>query len=595
MCGFLGKVSKNSIEPTKLIDSNKYITCRGPDSRVIEESNYLGINYFLIFNRLSILDLSETANQPMFSTETQNILMFNGEIYNHKELRKNLIKKGSKFFTSHSDTEVILNGLDLEGIKFINKLRGQFSIFYFDKINMEFYLIRDRLGQKPLYYSLENNVLNFSSNLKSIISNTKNLNISSKSLDEYLRYGAISSPNTLFQNIFKVEPSTILKFEILNNEINFTKTKYWDICDSVSNKQFNSDEFLEIIKDAINIRYEADVPVASFLSGGIDSTLITKILSEKHKVNTFSVAVQNKKYDESRWSQLVSKKYNSNHSETTISSNFSTLQITDCLNSLDEPYADPSVIPSFIISKEISNHYKVAISGDGGDELLGGYQRTNLTLKNSKINENFINLLYYFYPAFLGSGSKILMYSKNKNVSYRSTLSDEKFLNLLNIESNDVSKNVNIDMDFGLYKAMLICDYKFYLPDQMLYKVDRTSMANSLEVRSPFVDHLLIEYIMSHTTPYLNAKIQKSIFKNYLIEDFDKDFINRKKQGFVFDIENWVYKNFNTIEESYKYGKVSSYLDIKNINKLNNFKSRINSHRIWKLFVLEHYLNSLKN
>ncbi len=592
MCGYIGKVSFSEIAEKELESANNYIVCRGPDSKKKSTNLEDTFKHSLIFNRLSILDLKENADQPMFSNDNERILMFNGEIYNHIELRKTMEKRIA-FNTDHSDSEVILNGISLFGIDFINKLRGQFSIFFWDKKKRKIYLVRDRLGQKPLYFKHTKDSLTFGSNLKSIASAEKDFELNLMSVSEYLDYGAIASPNTIFKNYNKVKPAEIIEFDYSKKQIEKKSKIYWDPENFIDNKQFEKEEFFNIFSESIDIRTKADVPVANFLSGGIDSSSIVKNLYDNNNsVNTFSIKVDNKKYDEGPWAELVAKKYITNHQSVKISSKIGFDDIKGSMNSLDEPYADPSVVPSYLLSREISKYYKVAISGDGGDELLGGYDRTSMSLKDvSKINS--ISYIYNLYPAFAGTGNYFLSKSKNLHTRYSSFLEDKNLLKLINLDKSKSPKNIYINNEIEPYKSLLIADYKFYLSEMMLFKIDRTSMANSLEIRSPFVDHNLVEYVLSHESNYYSINTSKKILKDYLSEDFDSNFINRKKQGFVFDIENWVFKNFNDISDSIYSGSISELIPKNALRSLSIIKSRINSHRIWKIYILDNYLSNL--
>ena len=596
MCGFIGKISSFSHDIENLDKANETILCRGPDSTKNISTNVDGYDISLIFNRLSIIDLNENADQPMTSGDQNYILMFNGEIYNHQELRKSL-EKQIKFRTSHSDSEVVLNGLITHGISFVKELRGQFSIFFLNKKENTCYLIKDRLGQKPLYYNLENNSISFGSNLKSLIKLNKNYVLDDESINEYFRYGAVAKDKTIFKNYYKVLPAEIIEIKWSGGVQGFdiSSENYWELESFVDENNFSSETFFEILTESIEIRTNADVPVANFLSGGIDSTSIIKNLYDNNKnVNSFSVRFKDPKYDESNWSRMVAEKYKTNHKEVFLSSEINEDVIHDSLSSLDEPYYDPSVVPSYILSKEISNHYKVAISGDGGDELLGGYKRTMDSLKSKSFINNIFSKFYNFYPPALGTGNKFLSQSSDINTRYRSYLEDMNLLKLLEITPSQRSEYViNIKAQYEDYKGLLLSDYRFYLPDMMMFKIDRTSMANSLEIRSPFVDHKLVEYIMSTKSSYINLNNSKNILKNYLSQDFSNDFLNRDKQGFVFDIENWIFQNLSMLNETLNTGKVSNYIPANFALKVAKYKSRINSHRIWKLFVLNHYLENL--
>ena len=594
MCGYIGSISFSSIDDEKLSLCNNSLICRGPDSKKSLKGQDNNINYSFIFNRLSILDLSENANQPMISETGKQILMFNGEIYNNLDLRESLISRGAKFTTSHSDTEVILNGLLLDGIDYLSKLRGQFSIFYLDKVNKLIYLARDRMGQKPLYYKKTDTSLEFSSNLTSIIKLNNHYEIDKQQLINYLNFGIVPSPNTLFKGFKKLLPGSYLKIKYDNERFEESFKVYWKTEDHLNTKKFQTDEFFSILQDSVNIRMVADVKIANFLSGGIDSSTIVKILHDKgSEINTFSVDVESKKYDESKWSHKVSNKYSTNHSSIKISSSIKFEDIEESLSALDEPYADPSIIPSYLLSKNISENYKVAISGDGGDELLGGYKRTALSLQENNLFKNSFSKLYYLYPSFLGSGNYFLSKSNSFITSYRSFLEDKKLLKLFGFKDSEYEFIINNSLENDKYKSLIEADYNFYLPEMMMFKIDRTSMANSLEIRSPFVDHKLVEYILSHETSYYDSLMPKKFLKEFLLEDFDEGFINRDKKGFVFDLENWIFENYKFIKENLERGILKNYIDIGILKYLKLNKSRINAHRIWKLYVLETYLQKL--
>jgi len=589
MCGFIGKISLDSLSHDELEEENKYIICRGPDVTKTKEGISGNYKYKLLFNRLSIIDLSSSANQPIVSDQYNTILMFNGEIYNHNSLRTELIKDNLEFKTDHSDSEVVLNGLSKYGSEYLSKLRGQFSIAFFNLKKNSVILARDRMGQKPLYYFSNKESLIFGSDFRSLRNHLDEDTLDFESIYTYLNFGSTAGKNTISMQIKKVLPSEFIEFK-LSNTISKSTSNYWNIKDHYDNKKFSNEEFFEIFSDSVSIRQEADVPVANFLSGGIDSTSIIKNQYDNGlESNTFSVHINNEKYDESFWSNQVVQKYNTNHQFIEVDNKVNFESISDALNSLDEPYSDPSVIPSYLISNKISKHFKVAISGDGGDELFGGYTRTINALKPTSRMLNLISSIYNIYPPQLGTGSNFLRFSNNVEKKYNSYLEDKKLLQLLKI--NDTTKLDYSNFE-NTYKSLLNVDYTFYLPDQMLFKVDRTSMANSIEVRSPFVDHLLVEYIFSHSTEYFDLNKPKKILKNYLSQDFDDKFLYRKKQGFVFDLENWVYGNLSIINEFVNGGEVVNNLNSKIVSNLSINKSRINALRIWRLFVLEYYLSN---
>ena len=595
MCGFTGEFSFGRIDNLSLKNANQHSICRGPDKL----TNYIendDLNMSLWFNRLAIIDLSDKANQPMTSEDSKSILMFNGEIYNSVDLRKDLKVNGFKFHTSHSDTETLSAGLDTFGIDFINKLEGQFAFVYINKRIKKIYFVRDRLGQKPLYLKYNEKKISFCSNLKSILEHDKEVSIDQKSLEQYIAYGINFAPRTLFKEVQKIQPATYLEIDYSNNKFQKDEKKYWEPDLYLDNKTFNYKNFQQLLTESTIKRTISDVPLATFLSGGIDSTSIVKKLYElEHPTNTFSVVLDNEKYNEKKFIDKVLNTYTTNHDEVKIDSEISDEIISKSIKSLDEPYSDPSIVPSYYLSELISRKYKVAISGDGGDELLGGYSRIKNHKQKKGFIKNLISKLYFIYPAVLGSGTNLKSMSNNYIESYISYLEDGKFFKLLFKKSIEQDLRININNSGSEYKTLLKTDYEYYLSDQMMFKVDRTSMSNSLEVRSPFVDHKLIEYIFSHDTSYFDGKTQKFPLRKYLSSDFEKDFLDRPKQGFVFDYKKWVFSNLDSIFNDINNSLLKEYLNIEKLYKLRLFKTRMNSLRIWRVYVLARYLNDINN
>jgi asparagine synthase (glutamine-hydrolysing) len=602
VCGFIGAVSLNIFNQEQLLKSNNNIICRGPDETKTLFSNTNDIfenksnlNLSLIFNRLSIIDLSDKASQPMISKDFQTLLLFNGEIYNNLDLRKSLKNKGIKFDSHHSDTETLLLGLSYEGIDFLEKVEGQFSIFFFDNKIKKGYLIKDRHGQKPLYYFADKENILFSSNFLSLSSLINKKEIDQNAVEKYLQIGVIPSPETIFKNIKKVIPGHVVEINFMDKFDNLIDFQYWNIEDFVDEQEFSNEKFFDLFSKAVSKRTISDVPVATFLSGGKDSTAIIKSLVDSNfKVNSFSVGFDDKVYDESNWFNQVVDKYNLNQSTRILNLNDINEEVENAIDAFDELYSDPSLVPSYIITKAMAKNYKVALSGDGGDELLGGYKRVLESLKFSQSGNSIIPKLNNVYPNFLGTGNTFLKRSKEIKTSYSSYLEDNNFLEMLNIPTQ---KHQTVRSFFGtssnIYKNIQIAEYRLFLAEMMMFKVDRTSMANSLEVRSPFVDHKLVEYILSSNTPYIRNSNDKLLLNNYLENDFNSDFINRKKMGFVFSIESWIFSNLSEIKT---YLEKSDFIKDSNkyiLQTLSLNKSRINALRIWRLYLLEKYLDKL--
>ena len=595
MCGFTGCFSFRNISSQDIDEGNKLAVCRGPDN----QKNISGsedINFDLWFNRLSIIDLNDNANQPMVSSSLNSLIMFNGEIYNSNKLRQKKELKNYDFKTSHSDTETLLAGLEISGIEFINNLEGQFSFIYWNKQEKKIFFVKDRLSQKPLYFNLNENTITFASNLKSILKILKNNHVNDNYIKQYIAYGVVFSPNTIFDNIHKVEPGHYLEIDYIDNIFKSTVNKYWQPFDFIENKKFSQEEFLDIFSESVEKRLVSDVPIASFLSGGLDSTSIVKKISELgDRVNTFSVVVDKSEINEESYIKEVVSKYNTNHSQIKVESSISSKNVFEALDCLDEPYGDPSIVPSFLLSKLISQDFKVAISGDGGDELLGGYSRMkNHLVKRSKL-KNLYSKLYKTYPPLFGTGTRLKSFSNDFLEAHKSYIEDEKLVSLLFDAQINSQSGIIFTEDKSLYKSVLINEYKYYLSEQMMFKVDRASMANSLEVRSPLVDNKLVEYILNTSHNYISKESQKLPLVDYLKEDFDSSFLNRPKQGFVFDYHTWVFENFNLISDIIDNSELNKYFHANKIYMLNKFKTRINALRLWRIFVLANYLNSIKS
>tara|TARA_Y100000992_G_scaffold300098_1_gene268056 strand:- start:14 stop:1819 length:1806 start_codon:yes stop_codon:yes gene_type:complete len=601
VCGFIGIVSKNDINNKVLEESNENIICRGPDEtkKIFENSNTLFSNktnllFSLIFNRLSIVDLTENASQPMISKEFETLILFNGEIFNHIELRKDLERKGIAFNSDHSDTETALLGLSYYGVDYVNKFIGQFSIFFYNSRNNMGYLLRDRLGQKPLYYNISKDGVKFSSNFLSLYKNLSIKSINENSINSYIELGVIPSPETIVNEIKKVKPGAIIEIDFNNESVKHNEKIYWKPENFINNTRFSKEKFFHLFTDSVHKRLNSDVPIANFLSGGIDSTSIIKNLSDAEiDINSFSMGYNDGLYDESEWFEQVAEKYKTNQETKIIDIDNLDVEIDQAIDAFDEPYYDPSIVPSYLLSKAISQHYKVAISGDGGDELLGGYKRVSEVMNNKRNNYSFLPFFYNIYPSFLGTGNFFLSKSQETLTAYSSYFEDKKLLKLMKVKNNSGYIKSLIPPDIDDYKQMMIIEYKFYLPEMMMLKIDRTSMINSLEVRSPFVDHRLVEYMLGSSPANINFSAPKNILKEYLSEDFNLDFLNRKKMGFVFNVEGWIYNNNKLIENT-----LSSSDFIKNsnpniLNLLSINKSRINGQRIWKLYVLQKFLDKL--
>lgn len=625
MCGFTGLVDLNTTHKLSEINkANKTLVHRGPDrygySFINLENNELQVftgddsdesnldfskysgNILLGFRRLSIVDLSYKADQPMVAQDQDKILVFNGEIFNHRELKNN-IKKDVNFKTSHSDTEVLLNGLDLYGYKFIEKCNGQFSFVFIDLKKQTLLMGRDRLGQKPLYFFKNADKIIFGSSLDSVceVADTR-FNLDSKSLNEYLSFGVVPSPNTMISEIKKLKSAQILEFSLKDLSL-IRDLSYWETEDFVDEKKFSFNKFVDLFEDSTRKRLDVDVNKGFLLSGGLDSTSVVSSASKfEDTLNTFCIGFDKENIDESYWANKASKVYNSNHITNILSSSMDKNLVKESFNAYDEPFSDPTSVPTYLVTNEISKFMTVALSGDGGDELLAGYIRYKKAYKKNqniffdKIKSHISNSLFSIYPSYLGTGQTIKLLHSNHKKRYASFFQDTKLLQILDLEIDFPNFEERfMNNQFEQIKAMQVADYKFYLPEVMMAKVDRASMYNSVELRSPFLDHRLIEYILSVSpNSYFSSKDMKIPLKEYLSDDFDETFLNRKKQGFSVPLNEWLMNDlndkgglFNTYinhENSYLYNNFSNKFEnlIKNI-----FKYPSSATRLWKVIAFE--------
>ena len=606
MCGFLVQFSTEDKDFQNFELANDLLQNRGPDSTKYIENNK---NYKFGFKRLSILDLDSSADQPMVDNENKYIIVFNGEIYNFNNLRREIKNSGGKFLTSHSDTEAILEGYKLWGTEILNKLEGQFSFVIYDKEKQTLFMARDRVGQKPLFYSFSDERIIIASTIEPIVKLLKRFEIDSQSMYTFLQLGVVPAPKTIFQNIFKLKNAEFILVDIQKNQI-IKKGTYWSPEQYIDYKKFKYDEFLSLFEEAVKKRCVADVGISSFLSGGLDSTSIIKQAAKYlPTLNTFSVGFLEKEYDESQWAKLASEKFKIPNETEVIDESLLLNILPESLKAYDEPFYDSSSIPTYLVSKLMSQTSKVALSGDGGDELLGGYQRYTWSNYNSYIPFPLKTPLSFFSKSLIksnfiskGTNQYLSMLNSSPKHRYESFFVDRNFTRILGNQEFDydfISNNwVETEDNF---KSMQATDYKFYLPEVMMTKVDRASMANSLEIRSPFVDHKLIEYIMSvNSNGYTSTLNKKKPLKHYLNNDFDKDFLSRKKMGFAVPLETWIKKELrNEILETIN-GENSFLKNEFNRNFLEFFDeldkgNKSYKNRIWKLYVLEKSIQKYKN
>jgi asparagine synthase (glutamine-hydrolysing) len=558
MCGILGYIKLNeSVQiPSELLARGlETLTQRGPDNKNHVENE----NCWLGHTRLSIIDTSQTAHQPMSDISGRYTLIFNGEIFNFKELRLELQNKGFQFSTS-SDTEVLLKLLIIEGKSALNRLNGFFSFCFFDKLENKYLLGRDRFGVKPFVYAINENRLIFGSEIKALLKCNVDKTINYNALTNFFCYSYIPAPQSIFLAIKKLLPGHLITVE--NGQINIesyyhyypTKQPFTGSYEEAK-KKLN-----ELLLDATHKRLISDVPIGSFLSGGIDSSIISLLASKAtENLHTFSLGFKDEPiYDETKYAELVAKKIKSNHTTFSLTNDDLLQNFEQALNYFDEPFADSSALNMFILSKLTKQKVTVALSGDGADELFSGYNKhkalfaarqqslSNLLIKNAG---GIVNLLPQSRSTKIGNISRQLeKYRKGLQLSepnrylYWASFMDE---NLAMKLSNNGAFNSSEHLFFlkepiNQFTTYLYYDFNLVLPNDMLRKVDAMSMANALEVRTPFLDFRIVEFGFSLPDHYkIDKNNRKKILKDTFRNELPKEIYRRGKHGFEVPLYKW--------------------------------------------------------
>ena len=556
MCGIAGIVGEKYQIKEKLELLNKSIIHRGPD----DKGFYLDKNFLigLTSTRLSIIGLKE-GTQPKISDDKKVIVFFNGEIFNYKELITKYLNKKKKI---KSDTEVVLELYSKFGISFLNKLNGMFAISIYDKNKKALYLIKDRFGIKPLYYSTINKKIIFSSEINSILSlikGEKKLNM--QGVSNYITMGFVNSPNTIYENIYKIEPATYLKINLSN--LKFIKKKWWKISGkkkitSTKNNLLIKKIENQIIK-SVKLWSVSDVPISFLLSGGFDSGLITAIYSKynKKKLSTYSY-VFNKKKTYDRWNESETindflKKYKSTHKNYYFNQSNFIKELTGIISHLGEPFGGG--LPSWYLLKEVSKSHKVTLTGVGGDELFGNYNRPFKILSKNKDCYNFDNFKkYYFYNKF---------YLADHNFKKKFT-----YLNLSTLEDPSLKYFNQFKMrrkNFSRINNLSLIDFDLGLSDDYLYYNDRFSMAHSVELRTPYLDHKLVELMFQIPSKQrINKKIYKPLLRKISKKYLPDSYFTQKKKGFSVPLSEIMRNKFKK--------KVLYYLSKKQLEKVGIIK-----------------------
>jgi asparagine synthase (glutamine-hydrolysing) len=618
MCGICGIVhgdETKAVNAEALARMNAALAHRGPD----DSGTWISRNAGLAMRRLKVIDL-EGGKQPMMNEDQSVILVFNGEIYNYRELRRELEQLGRAFRTE-SDTEVLLRAFEAWGIECLSRLNGMFAFAVFDTRNNAVFLARDRLGIKPLHYTIQDESLYFASELPSLIAGLPSKPpIDPAALDAYFEFLYIPAPETVYKGVSKLRPAEYLVFRNGSASV----TQYWRPDYAIDDKwtlESAGARYLELLTDAVRMQRVSDVPIGAFLSGGIDSSSVAGILSfcVDTPVKTFTIGFDDRQYDELRYARLASQHFATDHVEEVLQPNVAELS-ESIVARLGEPFADSSALPTWLVSKIARANVTVALSGDGGDELFAGYtwtmmnHRLDAYRKLPTFARSAVGTALNIFPAV----EKIKKLRRFNNDSFRMPIESfrsrltcftgEQRDTFLKPEVTQAARNRDIDR-FARHAEecaglrggdrMLYLDTVQYLPDDILTKVDRMSMAHSLEVRVPILDHRIVEF--AATVPFhlkLGGGVSKRLVKHALRDLLPPEFLKQRKQGFAVPIHRWFREDLrdqfeDTVlqpqarsNEFVQAGFARQLLDEHIVGGENH------GHRLWALLVLEHWLRA---
>ena len=582
MCGITGFWSKKKAQSGLALLMAKRIQSRGPDDE--GEWHSSDETLAMAHRRLSIIDLTSAGHQPMVSNCHQHVVSFNGEIYNHEDIRKELeLEIGPIKWKGHSDTEVLLNSLKHWGIKItLAKLNGMFAFAYWCEKDKALFLARDRIGEKPLYFGQQNRTFLFGSELKAFkIHPSFSSAIDREALALYMCHSYIPAPYSIYQNIYKLKPAHYIVVKNYGQEIS-EQHCYWDLKnianDGLANQVLNENQMVEdldgLLKDSIKLRMITDVPFGAFLSGGYDSSTVVALMQTQSikPVKTFSIGFKDDDFNEAQYAKQVAAHLGTEHTELYLEPQQALNIIYKLPEIYDEPFSDISQIPTFLVSQMAKRHVTVALSGDGGDELFCGYKRYFLQKKVwnvvNKIPLLLRPMVAFAIENFPGGLAELLIQTLPKK--YRvSNVKDRlpklaEWVNHKNFENfylQSISHLKTADrtvFNSHLYQTkfenladaisglrdqekMMLLDILTYLPGDILHKLDRASMAVSLEARVPLLDHRLVEYALRIP---LEMKIKnaqgKWPLRQVLYKYVPKEMMERSKQGFNIPIEHWL-------------------------------------------------------
>jgi asparagine synthase (glutamine-hydrolysing) len=613
MCGISGIISDKTIERSVIEEMTGCLAHRGPDSSGIylDESDRIALGH----RRLSIIDLSSAAGQPFHSANNRFVVVFNGEIYNYKILRKELQTKHSIHFKTNSDTEIIAEGFAVWGNNLIEKLDGMFAIAVLDKTLRKIFLIRDRIGKKPLYYFKSGHYLAFASEIKALLKDPRiaqQLHINPVAISNFLHLGYIPEPHTIYNSIFKFPAGSYAEV----SQTEFVLHTYWKIDDQLKPKQNLSvgaakDHLRELLDDSVKKRLLSDVPLGTFLSGGTDSSIVTAF-ALKHaikKLQTFSIGFKESKYNETQYAREVALHLGTNHQEYLLSEKDAVDLLEKYTDHFDEPFADTSAIPTMMVSSLARKQVKVILTGDGGDELFQGYGSYRWANRLQKPHWKLMKSLTYSGLTSLGTSrlkrvgqlltpirigeSRSHIFSQEQYFFSQDEIRNKLLVNSELYSVFHYNETFLKQWNFSEAEKQALFDFKYYMKDDLLVKVDRASMYYGLECRCPLLDHNIVEFAFSLPDQFkVKNGVSKWLLKKVLSEFLPEKLVHRPKWGFSVPLAKWLKGDLRYLLTEYLSSpgvEQIGIVDAVYVQKLvNNF---LNGHdylynRLWLLIVL---------
>jgi len=593
MCGITGIVNRRAkVKLDQLTKMTDLIAHRGADAQgvYLNEDKTCGLGH----RRLSILDLSESANQPMHSKCGNFSIVYNGELYNFKALRKTLEEEGAQFFTA-SDTEVVLQAFIAWGPKCVERFNGMFAFAVWNNKTEELFLFRDRLGIKPLYYAWDEQTLYFASELKAIAPFIDQKDWDEKAIQHYFRLGYIPAPHSIYKAVRKLEEGSFLQFD----KADFLIKKYWELEGKVEKKTLSDEneaktEYHELLKSSVEMRLQSDVPFGVFLSGGIDSSTVAAVAQSisDQPISTFSIGFEEADFDESQYAKKVAEHLGTNHHEFSLSHKDVQYLIADIPSWYDEPFADASALPTYLVSKLASEKVKMVLTGDGGDEQFMGYGMYTWADRLTTL--------------------KTLRWFIKKGLSASSKINHQRASQYFDFKDGDHLPSHIFSVDQGLYSAKQLKHYfafseaysplllgkmkrsllvsenqsfydlKHYLSGDLLTKVDRATMQNGLEARVPLLDHRLVEFTFN-----LDEKLKrkngesKYLLKQVLYDYVPESFFDRPKWGFGIPLNLWLSNELKPLLDQYVNVEVLSKYSFYRVEEIMKLKAEYLGGRIY--------------